>query len=64
MKSVVHIICGHRKLSLNNPFAKDRRRPKQPFTSNKEMRDAVLKRKFDKNNVSKKSISRQTVQYR
>ena len=52
-KYVVHLICGYRQLSANNPFAKDARKPKRTFITDKHMRDALLRREFDSQNVSK-----------
>ena len=56
VKTAVHAICGHRQLSANNPFAKDSRRPKRRFITDRRMRDAILRREFDRHNVSKQGL--------
>ena len=53
LKYAVHLIYGCRQLSANNPFDRDARKPKRTFITDKHMRDAILRREFDSQNVSK-----------
>ena len=55
LKYAVHVVCGYRQLSANNPFAKDARKPKRTFITDKHMRDALLRKEFDSHNVSFKT---------
>ena len=57
LKYAVHVVYGYRQLSANNPFAKDVRKPKRKFVTDKHKRDALLRREFDSQNVSK-NVSR------
>ena len=52
LKLVIHTVCGCRLLSANNPFARDGRKPKRQFVTDRRMRDALLRKEFDICNVS------------
>ena len=58
-KKAVNLLCNRRMVSSpNNPFSTDSRKPKRPLVTDRNMRDALLRKEFDILSVSQKTVPR------